>query len=94
MTEMADPRHECRHVRGKLRPADLPIEQRPVVVDRLPHSSARPRRTSTRSSTAGSTFDLVRIATDVDVDPRLIPSRDRLPGVEVAVEADGNTRTG
>jgi len=75
----------------KLRPADLPVDQRPVVVDRL---AALLRTTAadinaTIDGNPGSTFDLVRIANDVDVaTARLISeSSTQLPGIEVAVEA-------
>ncbi len=75
----------------KLRPSDLPIEQRPAVVDRL---AALLGMTSadinaTIDGNPGSTFDLVRIAGDVDVNTaRLISEAGfDLPGVEVAVES-------
>ena len=75
----------------KLRPADLPIEQRPVVVDRLAAllGTTATDINATIDGNPGSTFDLVRIANDVDVDTaRLISeSGTDLPGVEVAVEA-------
>ena len=75
----------------KLRPADLPIDQRPEVVARL----AALLRTNVADINAkidgnpGSTFDFVRIATDVDENTaRLISEAGfDLPGVEVAVEA-------
>jgi penicillin-binding protein 2 len=75
----------------KLRPADLPIDQRPEVVTRL----AALLRTDVADINAridgnpGSTFDFVRIATDVDENTaRLISEAGfDLPGVEVAVEA-------
>jgi penicillin-binding protein 2 len=75
----------------KLRPADLPIEQRPVVVDRLAAllNTTAADINATIDGNPGSTFDLVRIASDVDVNTaRLISeSGTDLPGVEVAVEA-------
>jgi penicillin-binding protein 2 len=75
----------------KLRPADLPIDQRPVVVQRLAallHLSTT-EINATIDGNPGSTFDLVRIASDVDEQTaRLISeSTDDLPGVEVVIEA-------
>ncbi|HYH91583.1 MAG TPA: penicillin-binding protein 2 [Candidatus Saccharimonadales bacterium] len=75
----------------KVRPADLPNEQRDSVVDRLAalikmdpadiHASI--------DSNPGSAFDLVRVAQDVDeATARLISEADDdLPGVEVTIEA-------
>jgi penicillin-binding protein 2 len=75
----------------KLRPADLPLEQRPAVVDRLAALLSMPAVdiNATIDGNPGSTFDLVRIATDVDErTARLISEAGfDLPGVEVAVEA-------
>jgi penicillin-binding protein 2 len=75
----------------KLRPADLPIAQRPVVVDRLAAllGTTAADINATIDGNPGSSFDLVRIANDVDVDTaRLISeSGTDLPGIEVAVEA-------
>ena len=75
----------------KLRPADLPLDQRPVVVDRLAALLRMPASdiNATIDGNPGSTFDLVRIATDVDEKTaRLISEAGvELPGVEVAVEA-------
>jgi penicillin-binding protein 2 len=75
----------------KLRPADLPLDQRPVVVDRLAALLGMPATdiNATIDGNPGSTFDLVRIATDVDErTARLISEAGyELPGVEVAVEA-------
>ena len=75
----------------KLRPADLPLEQRPAVVDRLAALLSMPADdiNATIDGNPGSTFDLVRIATDVDErTARLISEAGfDLPGVEVAVEA-------
>ena len=75
----------------KLRPSDLPIEQRPVVVDRLAALLGMTATdiNATIDGNPGSTFDLVRIAGDVDVNTaRLIAEAGHdLPGVEVAVEA-------
>ncbi len=75
----------------KLRPADLPIDQRPEVVARL---AALLRKdpadiNSKIDGNPGSTFDYVRIATDVDENTaRLISEAGfDLPGVEVTVEA-------
>lgn len=75
----------------KLRPADLPLVQRAVVVDRLSallHVPA-PDINATIDGNPGSTFDLVRIASDVDErTARLIAeANDDLPGVEVDIEA-------
>lgn len=75
----------------RLRPADLPLDQRPVVVDRLAALLGMPATdiNATIDGNPGSTFDLVRIATDVDErTARLISEAGfELPGVEVAVEA-------
>jgi penicillin-binding protein 2 len=75
----------------KVRPSDLPIEQRPVVVDRLAALLGMTAAdiNATIDGNPGSTFDLVRIASDVDEKTaRLISeSPSDLPGVEVAVEA-------
>jgi penicillin-binding protein 2 len=75
----------------KLRPADLPLDQRPVVVDRLAALLGMPATdiNATIDGNPGSTFDVVRIATDVDErTARLISEAGfELPGVQVAVEA-------
>ena len=75
----------------KLRPSDLPIEQRPAVVDRLAAllGMSAAEINATIDGNPGSTFDAVRIAGDVDVNTaRLISEAGfDLPGVEVAVEA-------
>jgi penicillin-binding protein 2 len=75
----------------KLRPSDLPLAQRPEVVDRLAALLGMPADdiNATIDGNPGSTFDLVRIATDVDENTaRLISEAGSdLPGVEVAVEA-------
>ena len=75
----------------KLRPADLPLEQRAEVVERLSALLHMPTTeiNATIDGNPGSTFDLVRIATDVDEQTaRLISeSTDDLPGVEVVIEA-------
>ena len=75
----------------KVRPADLPLDQRPIVVDRL---AALLRMTTaeinaTIDGNPGSAFDLVRIARDVDEQTaRLISEAGfDLPGVEVVIEA-------
>jgi penicillin-binding protein 2 len=74
----------------KLRPSDLPLEQRPLVVERLAAllKMAAADINATIDGNPGSTFDLVRIATDVDESTaRLIAeARADLPGVEVVVE--------
>jgi len=75
----------------KLRPADLPVAQRPEVVQRLAALLAMPSAeiNATIDSNPGSAFDLVRIAGDVNENTaRLISEAGfDLPGVEVAVEA-------
>jgi penicillin-binding protein 2 len=75
----------------KLRPSDLPVAQRPMVVDRLAALLRMPAPdiNATIDGNPGSTFDLVRIASDVNEDTaRLISEAGaELPGVEVAVEA-------
>ncbi|MEP6638780.1 MAG: penicillin-binding protein 2, partial [Chloroflexota bacterium] len=75
----------------KLRPADLPLADRPVVVDRLAAllRVSASEINATIDGNPGSTFDLVRIAGDVDErTARLISEAGSdLPGVEVAVEA-------
>jgi len=71
----------------RLRPADLPLDQRPVVVDRLAALLGMPATdiNATIDGNPGSTFDLVRIAGDVDeMTARLIAEAGyELPGVEV-----------
>ena len=75
----------------KLRPADLPVEQRPIVVDRLAAllGMSAAEINATIDGNPGSSFDLVRIAGDVDQRTARLISEvgDELPGVEVAVEA-------
>ena len=75
----------------KLRPADLKVPDRPGVVDRLSGllGIAAADINTTIDSNPGSTFDLVRIATDVpETTARLISEEQaNLPGVEVVVEA-------
>ena len=75
----------------KLRPSDLPLDQRPVVVDRLAAllGMSAAEINATIDGNPGSTFDLVRIAGDVDEKTaRLISEAGfDMPGVEVAVEA-------
>ena len=75
----------------KLRPSDLPLDQRLVVVDRLAAllGMSAADINATVDGNPGSAFDLVRIAEDVDEDTaRLISEAgDELPGVEVDVEA-------
>ena len=75
----------------KLRPADLPLDQRPVVVQRLSALLRMPAADINASidGNPGSTFDLVRIASDVDEQTaRLISEAGSdLPGVEVVIEA-------
>jgi penicillin-binding protein 2 len=75
----------------KLRPSDLPLTQRPDVVERLAALLGMPAAdiNSTIDGNPGSTFDLVRIAADVNESTaRLISEAGGdLPGVEVTVEA-------
>jgi penicillin-binding protein 2 len=75
----------------KLRPADLPQEDRPQVVDRLAALLGidAAEINATIDSNPGSNFDLVRIKGDVDENTaRLIAEAGfELPGVQVAVEA-------
>ena len=75
----------------KLRPSSLPLEQRSVVVDRLAAllGMSAADINGTIDGNPGSTFDLVRIAGDVDEPTaRLISEAGTdLPGVEVDVEA-------
>ena len=75
----------------KLRPADLPLEQRAVVVDRLAALLRMPPAdiNATIDGNPGSTFDLVRIASDVDESTARLISEATfdLPGVQVDIEA-------
>jgi penicillin-binding protein 2 len=75
----------------KLRPSDLPLDQRPVVVDRMAALLGMTAAdiNATIDGNPGSTFDLVRIAGDVNEQTaRLISEAGAdLPGVEVDVEA-------
>jgi penicillin-binding protein 2 len=75
----------------KLRPSDLPVQFRQEVVDRLGSMIGMdPAEINTIiDSNPGSSFDLVRIAGDVDeATARLISeSSTQLPGVEIVVEA-------
>ncbi len=75
----------------KLRPADLPIDERPTVVARLAALLGKDPAeiNGTIDGNPGSTFDLVRIASDVDeATARLISEAGSdLPGVVVSVEA-------
>jgi penicillin-binding protein 2 len=75
----------------KIRPADLPLQFRPEVVDRLAAMiRIDPAEINAAiDSNPGSSFDLVRIAEDIDEDTaRLISeSTTQLPGVEIDVEA-------
>jgi penicillin-binding protein 2 len=75
----------------KVRPADLPQELRPQVVERLAAllDVNAAEINATIDSNPGSNFDLVRIAGDVDeATALLIAEADfDLPGVEIAVEA-------
>ena len=83
----------------KLRPADLPIEQRPVVVDRLAALLGMTAAdiNATIDGNPGSTFDLVRIASDVDVNDRAAHLRVRRPTCRASrslSRRDGSTRDG
>ena len=75
----------------KLRPSGMTVDQRPIVVSRLAALLKMPAAdiNATIDGNPGSTFDLVRIAGDVDVPTaRLISEAGAdLPGVEVDVEA-------
>ena len=75
----------------KIRPADLPLERRGEVVERLSAllGMDQAKINTIIDGNPGSTFDLVRIAGDVDESTaRLIAEAGfQLPGVEVAVEA-------
>ncbi len=75
----------------KVRPADLPLDQRPIVVQRLAALLHMPAADINGSidGNPGSTFDLVRIASDVNEQTaRLIAEAGSdLPGVEVVIEA-------
>ena len=75
----------------KLRPADLPLAERPQVVERLAallHMDVAAIN-ATIDENPGSNFDLVRIAGEVDENTaRLIAEAGfELPGVQIAVEA-------
>jgi len=75
----------------KVRPSDMTVEQRPIVVNRLAAllNLTAADINATIDGNPGSTFDLVRIAGDVDErTARLISEAgDELPGVQVDVEA-------
>jgi penicillin-binding protein 2 len=75
----------------KLRPSDMTVDQRPVVVGRLAALLGMPAAdiNATIDGNPGSTFDLVRIAGDVNEQTaRLISEAGTdLPGVQVDVEA-------
>ena len=75
----------------KIRPVDLPEERRDEVVDRLSSLLKVPVAdiNGAIDGNPGSRFDLVRIVSDVpEATAQLIAeSGDRLPGVEVVVEA-------
>ena len=75
----------------KLRPSDMTVDQRPGVVSRLAALLGMPVAdiNSTIDGNPGSTFDLVRIAGDVNEQTaRLISEAGSdLPGVQVDVEA-------
>ena len=75
----------------KLRPSDLPVQFRPEVVDRLASMLGMDAAAINTiiDSNPGSSFDLVRIAGDVEESTARIisESSSQLPGVEVVVEA-------
>jgi penicillin-binding protein 2 len=78
----------------KIRPADLPLEQRDAVTSQLAsllHMDPADINQAIDSN-SGSRFDLVRVAQDVpEVTARLISeSGQSLPGVEVSVESRRN----
>ena len=74
----------------RIRPADLPLSQRPAVVTRLSALLGMPEREIIEAidRNAGLLFDPVRIATDVPIDvARIIDEEAQgLPGVQVVVE--------
>ena len=73
----------------RIRPADLPLSQRPAVVTRLSALLGMPEREIIEAidRNAGLLFDPVRIATDVPIDvARIIDEEAQgLPGVQVHV---------
>jgi len=75
----------------KVRPSDMTVDQRPIVVNRLAAllNLTTADINATIDGNPGSTFDLVRIVGDVDErTARLISEAgDDLPGVQVDVEA-------
>jgi penicillin-binding protein 2 len=75
----------------KIRPSDLPVAERPDVVTRLAALIGMDPSdiNAAIDSNPGSTFDPVRIATDIDESTaRLISeSSSQMPGVEIVVEA-------
>jgi penicillin-binding protein 2 len=75
----------------KIRPSDLPVADRPDVVTRLAALIGMDPSdiNAAIDSNPGSTFDLVRIASDIDESTaRLISeSSSQMPGVEIVVEA-------
>jgi penicillin-binding protein 2 len=75
----------------KVRPADLPLGMRPQVVERLAAllDLGAAAINATIDSNPGSTFDLVRIAGDVNERTALLIAEAgfELPGVEVVIEA-------
>ncbi len=75
----------------KVRPADLPQSVRPLVVERLAAllDMDVAEINASIDSNPGSSFDLVRIAGDVDEQTALLISEAgfELPGVQIAVEA-------
>ncbi len=82
----------------KVRPADLPQEVRPLVVERLAAllDMGIGEINAAIDSNPGSNFDLVRIAGDVNEQTALLISEAgfELPGVEIAVEARRQYRYG
>lgn len=75
----------------KVRPADLPLGQRPEVIARLSLLLDLPEDeiTATLDRGAGSRFELVRVASDVPTDVARVIAEEHLslPGVEIGVEA-------
>lgn len=75
----------------KVRPGDLPLPERPAVIERLSALLGIPAATITETldRSTGSRFDQVRVASDVPENVAHVISEEHadLPGVEVVVEA-------
>jgi len=78
----------------KIRPAELPLAERPQVVARLATLLDMPASEITEAidSAAGNRFELARVTGDVPTDVARIIAEQQLslPGVEIAVEARRN----